>query len=374
MNRRPHRGWSASLIAAASVAMTPSNASAQWATLRTDFRIDATAEDLSEVSSIAVSRDGRIVVAQPQDHQLRIFSSTGKPLARLGRNGAGPGEFRQLLRLGWKGDSLWVFDGVLGRVTLLTPAMTFGRNQFFTSASRTGDALTVTNLGPIQLLERDSVVAAGIASRLDTYFVAYVRSLSVGLSMRLVAEVPASRCQVNIRGHRFDDPSCVKPFAVAAPDGDRIAIVSATPEQFSRSAVTLQVIRSTGETVLKREIVMPSVPVRRAAFDSSFSRMLVANEVPVDVQTLARARIAAPKLRPAASEIRLGRDGTAWIGQGTESGMQWLILDRSGARLGMVRLPANQRVSAVSKDHVWVVETSEDGSESVVQLSVVRGK
>jgi len=47
-----------------------------------------------------------------------VFDMSGKFVRNIGRDGAGPGEFRQIERFGWVGDTLWVSDPVLRRYTL----------------------------------------------------------------------------------------------------------------------------------------------------------------------------------------------------------------------------------------------------------------
>jgi len=48
------------------------------------------------ISGLASDAAGRIYVADRQDHQIRVFSSTGTLVTRLGRKGSGPLEFKRL--------------------------------------------------------------------------------------------------------------------------------------------------------------------------------------------------------------------------------------------------------------------------------------
>ena len=51
------------------------------------------------------------------------LDSTGALLPPLARHGAGPGEVRSAQALGWRGDTLWVADGALRRITYFSPAL-----------------------------------------------------------------------------------------------------------------------------------------------------------------------------------------------------------------------------------------------------------
>ena len=69
--------------------------------------------------------DGRIVVGNSGTHELRVFDSTGAFVERLGRRGAGPGEFEEFasIRLhGWA-DSILATDDF--RVHVYGPALDF---------------------------------------------------------------------------------------------------------------------------------------------------------------------------------------------------------------------------------------------------------
>lgn len=63
------------------------------------------------VAGIAVNATGRMYVADAQDSQIRAFSPEGGLLARIGRAGAGPLEFKRLSGIGFSPDGLlWIRD------------------------------------------------------------------------------------------------------------------------------------------------------------------------------------------------------------------------------------------------------------------------
>ena len=63
------------------------------------------------VAGLAVDRDGRIVVADRQDNQLKIFSRDGAFVSLIGRKGAGPLEFERLAAVTVAPDGLlWTRD------------------------------------------------------------------------------------------------------------------------------------------------------------------------------------------------------------------------------------------------------------------------
>jgi hypothetical protein len=62
------------------------------------------------LTGLAVSADGRIVVLDSQARELRVFSATGRALARLGGAGAGPSELQQPMLFWLDGEDVVVHD------------------------------------------------------------------------------------------------------------------------------------------------------------------------------------------------------------------------------------------------------------------------
>lgn len=95
------------------------------------------------IGGLAVDANGRVFVADAQDLQIRVFSPTGASLARIGRSGSGPLEFKRLGPIGFGPDRLlWARDEgnarMLGIDASVTPALV-KKNvplQSFTGGSR----------------------------------------------------------------------------------------------------------------------------------------------------------------------------------------------------------------------------------------------
>jgi hypothetical protein len=88
---------------------------------------DGTAQ-LGEVTAGVRLDNGNVIVVDNSDLELQVFDSTGAALATMGRKGKGPGEFQDisvLARCG--GDSTYVFDNTLRRLTVFGPRGTLSR-------------------------------------------------------------------------------------------------------------------------------------------------------------------------------------------------------------------------------------------------------
>ena len=72
----------------------------------------------SRVSGVDVDRDGNIYVMEVLVPEIRVFSPDGVLLRRIGRRGAGPGEFESAPRFGVVGDTVWAVSRGPARITL----------------------------------------------------------------------------------------------------------------------------------------------------------------------------------------------------------------------------------------------------------------
>ncbi len=78
--------------------------------------------ELHRVTAAVRTRDGRIIVANSGTSELRVFDSAGIFLTAIGREGSGPGEFRDAITLfTHAGDSLVAYDRGTGRFSLFSP-------------------------------------------------------------------------------------------------------------------------------------------------------------------------------------------------------------------------------------------------------------
>ncbi|MEQ9568595.1 MAG: hypothetical protein RLN75_00265, partial [Longimicrobiales bacterium] len=94
----------------------------------------------------------QLVVLDEGAGQIRFFDMDGIPGHVFGRTGQGPGEFQGLTFVGFRRDSLWVFDGRQQRLTILDPAS----GGFRVARAAVDNAA----LGPAGLLPDGSVILA----------------------------------------------------------------------------------------------------------------------------------------------------------------------------------------------------------------------
>jgi hypothetical protein len=94
-----------------------------------EFAMPAGEAPLYRVSEALRLEDGRVVAADAGNNRLVVFEADGRVSSTLGREGDGPGEFRNMLVMRpWIADSLVVWDDRARRVSVITPEATFARS------------------------------------------------------------------------------------------------------------------------------------------------------------------------------------------------------------------------------------------------------
>jgi hypothetical protein len=107
-------------------------------------------------------RDGGIVVANAGTYELRYFDRAGRLVHTAGREGDGPGEFRDLSAIfRWRGDSILVADSRLGRLTFLDAAGRFGRSLTTETSAEMPFARVVGLFADGTLLAQGGIDAGG---------------------------------------------------------------------------------------------------------------------------------------------------------------------------------------------------------------------
>ncbi|MEO8199969.1 MAG: 6-bladed beta-propeller, partial [Gemmatimonadota bacterium] len=85
-------------------------------------------EQFGRLQDVLRLPDGRLIVAEGDAAQLRLFSDSGNYIRSVGRKGEGPGEFVGLgLIRPYRADSLMVYDYQLRRITVIDQEGKLGR-------------------------------------------------------------------------------------------------------------------------------------------------------------------------------------------------------------------------------------------------------
>jgi hypothetical protein len=364
-----------------------------WTLVR-DVRFGSETDPVAGLSgrprTIALGPDDHVFIYELSERVIKEYDRSGAYLGRIGGRGRGPGELLHLQGMGFLGDTLWISDGDLRRVTLFTPErrqpITIplfynppGAPQRFQARGGyiphvVGSAPTAMVLGggavaqgtvlrrsgsptpmPIALIRRDGTVAASLASP--------VHDLSPQIILR-----PAGG-PYHIIPQPFEEAPVWAPF----PNGKGIAVVDAPTASSSRAAFTVQVFDSAGRSVRVRRYQYDPVPVTNRLRDSVIRALAGRAGGGADLERSLRDSIRVPPFLPPITGIRAGRDGSIWLQRERLATVAtvWNVIDAGGNLVARMVAPPGFVVYA-DMTQVFISESDVNDMPWVVRYRVVR--
>lgn len=325
-------------------------------------------EAIGAIAGSALLGDGRVVLADRADSQIRVYSAGGTRVAAFGRAGQGPGEFRQLGGVAaFAGeDSLLAFElGVpfsASRLSVFTPDGVFVRSvpaptfdtPFYHGAQEDGSVLARASTS-IEDLMRDP--PPGVSREA----IMYQRIATDGQQVGTFGPFPGGERvrQGEATGSVFFGRSTI----LAA--GSRYLYVGDN-DQFEIDVYDVD----TGEVVRRIERPYEAVRVDPAVVERQRDEMRDALEaaaaamLPVDFTAgmLSPEDTPARETLPAFSRIVEDAVGNVWVQhyRSVSSDPQtWSVFDREGVWLGEVGFPGELDVRAIGRD-AMLVSTTDD--------------
>jgi 6-bladed beta-propeller len=318
---------------------------------------------LSRVAGALTLPDGRIVIADADSRDVRVFGADGAYERTIGERGDGPGEFANLSNIaGASGDTLFLWDlrtrrvttfsadGALGAMTPFDPAVSGRPLRVFRLADgsyiarsrwRNPARTPPTNLD-LQIM-RDSLVLTHLdSSGAERDSIRIVGDREMIREVLLVDRAVAVRIESRALGH----------LVGIAIDGEEV--ISGWSEQFSidwrrPDGSVRQIVRVAGrETPTTRSAVLEQRDARieslpeltaeaRRRIETSF------NDFPP------------PEMMPAFSDIVADTDGNLWVAEYRplrKDVSEWLVFGHDGMLLGSAMLPPGLLVQEIGEDHV----------------------
>lgn len=314
-----------------------------------------------DVRSALTLSSGVTVVANAGTSQIRYYDSHGRLLAWTGDAGDGPGQFRNLTRIGLlDGDTVWAWDSRARRLSVFDSHGGLVRDR-----RAPGSASVVGRLADGSFLMvpgwssdiHDRDPKAGVRRDMGTWLRWWPDSgevAEVGSFPHdeiIVAEVPGG-------GRFFGTPPFGRSTSRAVgPDGFHVG----DQESFE--------VRGHGVDGSLHRVI------RLAGMDLTLTPDLVAatraetedpsNPAPAWVDRLWDH---IPSTRPAFSGIMVDALGHVWVAEYVAANApprKWLVFSPEGALLGLVEVPAGLRVTEIGADHIVGVSHDDLGVERI---------
>ena len=245
--------------------------------------IDGAGKDLYSIGHLVVGHDGKIFVSVVGQGRIRAFDSIGRDAGAFGRPGRGPGEFDYLLgsRLGMTGDTLWVYDPHVRRLTFVTPALRLLPDCFNGVAYR-GDRLERWPSGP----PRTNCRVAGRSAPSWRTVPKGARQREADRRLRVLSRIvdgvsAESRRHDSYRGQRkcFEprrshvgcDTVFPKVKYEASQDGQSVVLASIQAAAGGRATFRVSLIAANADTIFSVAYSYTPVRIPRRAVDSALA-------------------------------------------------------------------------------------------------------
>lgn len=331
----------------------------------------------SSIASVLTLSRGRIVVADAEAGELRIFDSTGAWKQTLGRRGEGPGEFADIrLVAADQWDTLRVVDENLGRITIFHPDTGLVRTVLQPPGLPWAEA-------PIAWLdsgrwlyegERGPSTPSPPGIWRDTSLV-IITSAAMDAVIDTVGTFAGTErliLEADFQGRTLSMMAPL-PFGLdgsIVSDGERIAV--ATGEEWR-----VDVLDQTGIEVMSIRRPVPRERAGAEAADSVIQRYLqVTGEQLRPVLEAGLRDYPARELRPAYGKAYFATDGKLWVTAyqyRSELPRAASIFDRDGVWQGDVTIPGNLVIHEIGADYVLGVFTDDLGAPRVRRYRMRRG-
>ncbi len=348
---------------------------AQMATVADRELLSPPSALLTAIIGLIVDTADRVYVLDWSQKRVHVLNR-GVVEAVLGRAGRGPGEFVTPINLGWHGDSLWVVDASLKRLSwfssrgthLGTASIREEIPQDLVPMARPlvngvlvdGSLLVNFSTGSLSTVDSIPLLAWRARGEFDTLFV-YDRP-------------PSSR--VTSPGGRVTPVPAA--FATnllwdISANGDWYVLVRRPRSRGiqQHAEVTVVSFRAGGGQAQKRwTFETPAIAIPREVRDSVLD--LHSLNTGVSRAVISRT-VAIPQTFPSVTAVVATSDRTVWLRtERDRAEAQWTVFTMSGRVLYRVRVPAGFQVMEVKGNTVYGIATDDDGVPQVVSYSIRR--
>lgn len=369
----------------------------------------------SRVVAVDVDRDGNVYVLEALVPEIRVYSPDGALLRRIGRRGAGPGEFESTPHFGVVGDTVWAVTYAPDRITL------FNRDGTLLSARRSESVVVPLPrsygyvlpwmMRPDGKFTSRMARIAGLTAPpsgvqpTDSIPVPFVLFDATGAVVDTIGWAPRPPPQVWSPASNDDDryrtievagrrqivpsPPPTRPWQESLQDG-YVLVDAPTAEASDDGTFTVARFGLTGDTVYTRTLHYRPARYSSADLDSIAARaargeaggmapfMLTRGSAPTDWEIVAhslRDAMDFPEFKPAIERPWFAQDESVWLllTGGAGGTARWVLLDERGRPRGQLELPPNVRVLWSRGDTFWAVKPDEQDVPWLVQFRIRPG-
>ena len=335
---------------------------------------------LDEVAGATRLSDGRVVLANRSTWQLRYYDPSGAYIRSTGRQGEGPGEFRQpfyLHRL--PGDTVYAGDYRPFRFLVFGPDGQWVRTvDPAPQMLNTPRSMNVMDDGRMVLGMQDvSARFAGDGEAFPLEKITLQLHDASGALLDTLATLPNGRYGEVVPGSRFFVFPFFESFAMVAAKGDRLVMGHGSETELrvhgnGEGFPLERIVRWTGKS---RAITSADVAAAKAWEESQLANSSHQTREMMLPTLISDKRIVADQF-PAMSSLRVGRDGRLWIREyqppSDTTVRRWVAFARDGRFDCRLQAPRFADYLEFGSDYLLALDTDSLGVERVKQFTLSR--
>jgi hypothetical protein len=334
------------------------------------------AEELqfTEVSSAFKTNNGLVIAANKKNPpELRIFDSRGDLIAKTGRKGSGPGEFREITWVRERGDTLIAYDVWLSRLTYYTGAGSFIKTANApVGGGYKGSYILLGVLPDGSGLARPNLMISGNPKRNARALTPVVHFKSDTSRMQRILEFPDADFVLQSDPRLGQRP--VRPiFGLEAPISlirNRLLIGAADEFRITEYDPSVQVRQVYSRPFTRRTVTKADIRAQQVR---------AVDKVPIEYKKgVAKYYKDTPHNRympiqhPDDWTLLVDAKDRLWSQEylaPTDKCARWSVFEPSGRYIGDVEVPANVRIMQIGLDYILGAARDQLGIESVVVYS-----
>jgi hypothetical protein len=324
------------------------------------------------VLGVARTEDGSVLVLDGKAAHVVELTPDGQPRRTYGRRGSGPGELSAPYQFGVHGDSVWIGDARLRRLTVFARGNGSSRTMSldrYTGADRGAWAPeAMLSDGSLLALEQRATTAQGVPAALR-------RFRSDGRSEHMLSVPPYASWEfIDDHGSRRRrvHPLQFRTARSYARNGAYVAFVTAHPDADSSHAY-IEIVRHAiaDGTVLRRRVAYEPRPVTSQWLDHLVDTLLATSQPAT--RTRAREELASTGTLPPIRGVMAATDGSVWFGRADQPGNEWVEVVDAVAPPRRVELPVGFLPFDVRGDSMWGIHRDSLRGNTVGLLRITRG-
>lgn len=351
------------------------------------FDDDAGVVGLNSRSQVAVAADGSLFFLSASRDGVYQLRKNSRHVLRIGRKGAGPGEYQRIQSFGWIQDTMWIGDDGNRRITYLAQ---MGRGAVRTVSFLGTASLTALLTVPLSVTPSGKAICGltplGNSSSIDPASrepLARVSRDGIGAYDTLML------LETRNRNHKYNNGAARVVGVQVMSDATlwslsrngKFALMVERSDELAQQGKPwkVSVMETNGRTVYQRGFPAPthrtsSADVQRVVEKkiATFNADAREDWIPRLTADIFKQGLFVPQFRVPVVEAVIGDDGTVLLRGNDWNASQveytWLRMD--GSVRGSFTVPSTRHVRAVLGDLVWSIDEDGDGAVRVVRQAI----